>query len=1009
MTTSLPPSTRLPAVVPSVGATVGRTVDDGGVPVPTASRPIVGRTHELEQLGGLLGIGAGPGGSVILAGDAGVGKTRLLVELAERAAQAGWQVLLGHCLDSGDSALPYLPFSEVFGQLAVRSPTLVEALVDGQPAIARLLPARRMLKSEPAPAERVERAEVVEAVHGALTTLGAAQPVLLVVEDAHWADRSTRDLITLLFTRGFDTPVSIAVSYRSDDLHRRHPLRAAVAEWGRLPGVTRIALPRLPDAAVRELVHALHPDTIPERRVSGIVTRSEGNAFFVEELVAASPLTRVPGDLADLLLLRLERLDEPARRLVRAAAVAGRRVSHQLLAQVADLSDGPLDDAIRLAVEALVLVPANPDGYAFRHALMAEAVYDDLLPGELTRLHAAYVRVLLAGEAAGTAAELARHARAAHDLHTARQASIRAGDEAMAVGGPDEATHHYEVALTLLPDTGGDWAMLVDLTERATYAAAAAGLQLRALALVQDALARLPQEAPVEARAHLLVTLAALTFLADTDVDAFAVTSEALRLLPDTPQTALRARLLDLHARANAMRLSYDEAARWAAESLRIAEQLDLADLTGQARTTLASVNQRTGDPVAALHYLERSLGEARDTGDPATELRALYSLGGMHFELGRLADARATFESAYALAVATGRPWAPYAVDSRVMIAHVAYVAGDWDDVAGIVDVAGQAPPALSEAMLSAIGTLVPAGRGDQGALELVETLQPWCRRDGLVAILAGSASIDLALAREDLPSAQAAYHQVCETVTGLWSQPRFLAQIRLAALVLGGLTRAAARTSAAEHPSLYQLGLSLAADAEDTAATRAPRGLHLGPEGLAWQGRAAAELLRLRWAAAQGEVPEAELIGSWEHNVAQFEQFGHVFEVARSRTRLAEVLRAVGRPVEAQAQVKLARAVAQRLGAEPLLAELRAGGGVRRDRTGGATDRTESELTPREHEVLGLLEQGRTNGQIASLLYISVKTVSVHVSNILAKLEASSRTEAVAVARRRGLLPGG
>jgi DNA-binding CsgD family transcriptional regulator/tetratricopeptide (TPR) repeat protein len=979
--------------------------------VPGSTRPIIGRTSELERVGGLLGIaGAGSGsagsGAVLLSGDAGVGKTRLLIELAGRASDAGWQVLVGHCLDSGDSALPYLPFSEVFGQLATRSPALVDALVAEQPAIARLLPARRMLRSEPAAGDRVDRVEVIEAVHAALGRLGTSQPVLLVLEDAHWAERSTRDLITLLFTRGFDAPVSIAVSYRSDDLHRRHPLRGAVAEWGRLPGVTRVALRRLPDAAVRDLIHSLHPDAIPERRVSGIVERSEGNAFFTEELVAASSMKRVPSDLADLLLVRLERLEDPTRRLVRAAAVAGRRVSHELLAQVAGLQDGALDDAVREAVEALVLVPANPDGYSFRHALMAEAVYDDLLPGELTRLHAAYVRVLLGGEVAGTAAELARHARAAHDLHTARQASIRAGDEAMAVGGPDEATHHYEVALTLLPDTGGDWAMLVDLTERATYAAAAAGLQLRALALVQDALAQLPDEAPPEARAHLLVTLAALTFLADTDVDAYAVTSEALGMLPDSPPTALRARLLDVHARANAMRLRYDEAARWAAESLRIAEQLGLADLAGQARTTLANVDQRTGDPVAALHYLERSLGEARDTGDPATELRALYTLGGMHFELGRLADARSTFESAYALAVSTGRPWAPYAVDSRMMLAQVAYVVGDWDDVAGIVDVSGQSPPALSEAMLSAIGTLVPSGRGDQHALELVETLRPWCRRDGLVAIVAGSAAIELALARDDLAAAEAAYHQVCETVTGLWSQPRFLAQIRLAALVLGGLARAAGRTSTAQHADLFERGAALAAEADDTAATRAPRGLRLGPEGLAWQGRVAAELLRLRWTAAQGEVPEAELVGSWERNVTQFEQFGHVFEVARSRTRLAEVLRAVGRQAEATAQVRLARAVAQRLGAEPLLSELRTPGAGRAGRTNGADRTIDQSLTPREQEVLGLLEQGRTNGQIAALLFISVKTVSVHVSNILTKLEAGGRTEAVAIARRRGLL---
>jgi DNA-binding CsgD family transcriptional regulator/tetratricopeptide (TPR) repeat protein len=996
------------AVPAPVAAFVAATADDGGMTVPAPDRAIFGRAAELDSLGSVLGIGGERSGAVLLAGDAGVGKTRVLIELAARARTAGWQVLVGHCLDSGDSALPYLPFSEVFGQLATRSPGLVDALVTEQPAIARLLPARRLLQSQPAPADRVDRAEVVEAVHAALGRLGAAQPVLLVLEDAHWADHSTRDLITLLLTRGFTTPVSIAVSYRSDDLNRRHPLRSAVAEWGRLPGVTRVALAPLPDAAVRELVHSLHPDTIPERRVSGIVARSEGNAFFAEELVAASTMTRVPGDLADLLLVRLERLGDPARRVVRAAAVAGRRVSHELLARVAGLERSALDDAVREAVEALVLVPANPDGYAFRHALMAEAVYDDLLPGERTRLHASYVRVLLAGEVAGTAAELARHARAAHDLTTAREASIRAGDEAMAVGGPDEAIHNYEVALTLLADTGGDWPLLVDLTERATYAAAAAGQQLRALALVHDAMAQLPDEAPPEARVQLLVTLASLSFLADTDIDPYALTSEALELLSDPSATALRAWLLEVHARANAVRMRYDEAARWAAQSLQIAEQLGLADVAGQARTTLANVDQRTGDPVAALHNLEKNLGDARASGDPAIELRALYTLGGMHFELGRLADARATFESAYELAVVSGRPWAPYAVDSRMMVAQVAYVAGDWDDVAGILDVSGQSPPALSEAMLAATGTLVPAGRGDQSALETVATLRHWSRRDGLVAIMTGSAEIELALARDELAAAQAAYHQVGDTVSRVWSGRMYLAQIRLAALVLGGLVRAASRASAAERTGLLDSGSQLAADAESTAATRTSRGLTLGPEGQAWQGRVEAELARLHWTAA-GSASGAELVEAWERNVEQFERFGHVYEVARSRARLAAVLRAVGRSPESAAQVRLARAVAVRLRAEPLLGELRTLGGAAAAHSGPAGPDEPARLTPREQEVLTLLGQGRTNGQIATLLFISVKTVSVHVSNILAKLQAEGRTEAVAIARRRGLLADG
>ena len=185
-----------------------------------------------------------------------------------------------------------------------------------------------------------------------------------------------------------------------------------------------------------------------------IVTRAEGNAFFTEELVGAAMVGKqtLPGDLADLLLVRLDQLDDTSRQVVRATSVAGRRVSHDLLTRVVELDADALDAALRVAVERNVLVPVGDDGYAFRHALLAEAVYDDLLPGERVRLHRAYTTVLRDDDVPSTAAEVARHAMAAHDLATAITASIEAGDEAMSVGGPDEASKHYQVALELLAD-----------------------------------------------------------------------------------------------------------------------------------------------------------------------------------------------------------------------------------------------------------------------------------------------------------------------------------------------------------------------------------------------------------------------------------------------------------------------------------------------------------------------------------------------------------------------------
>jgi predicted ATPase len=310
--------------------------------------------------------------------------------------------------------------------------------------------------------------------------------------------------------------VALVGSYRTDDLHRRHALRPVLAEWLRLPGVSRQLLPPLPNDAVRSLVRALVEAPISEEQLRAIVARAEGNPFFVEELASATVQGEpggLPLDLAELLIVRADRLEESTRAVVRAAAVAGRAVTHQLLAAVVEIDDQALQLALRTAVEGSVLVAADADGYAFRHALLAEAIYADLLPGERVRLHGAYARALASGALTGSAAELARHARAAGDLQRALDASVRAGDEAMAVAGWAEAAHHYEVALELAathrterPAESNPAVDVVALTEKASQAAAAGGDVLRAVALAQDQLARLPADTSAPQRARVLLT-----------------------------------------------------------------------------------------------------------------------------------------------------------------------------------------------------------------------------------------------------------------------------------------------------------------------------------------------------------------------------------------------------------------------------------------------------------------------------------------------------------------------
>lgn len=990
----------------------------GGVPAHT-SRTLVGRDAELTELASLLGVRASPGGeragpggavagtpggAVLLSGDAGVGKTRLLVELRDRAFAAGWQVFAGHCLDFGDSALPYLPFSEVLGRVAADLPDVVDQVATQYPALARLQPGRRVLGSPvagPDQAATLDRADLFEAVHTLLETAAARAPVLLVVEDTHWADQSTRDLLSFLFSRPFAGPVGVVASYRADDLHRRHPLRRQVAEWSRLRGVQRVALSPLPEDAVRALIHELVPEGISERDLADIIERAEGNAFFVEELAsaAAEPGRWVPADLADVLLVRLDRLDETARQVVRTASAAGRRVSHDMLAATAGLDADALDDGLRKAVEMNVLLPQG-ERYAFRHALLGEAVYDDLLPGERVRLHARYVEALQSGAARGTAAELARHARLATDLDTALTASIQAGREAWDVGGPDEAAYHYQQALELLGDPRRRERAEVDVSKLVTSAAEAlseSGDPQRAVALIQEQLDRLPDDAPPQWRSRMLTTRAGILIVVDTDEDPAEISAEALALAPEG-ENLWRARALTTHARVLAGMGRYDEAQAVGMEALALNERLDLNQLASEAITTLSGL-KKAGPKEGLRAALVDAVSRAEGAGAVHAELRARFLLGRSFEDWAEFDGSEEWFRSAIERAVGAGLTWAPYALESRVQLAWIRWVRGAWDDVLDLTDLRGESPPPIPRAVLSALRMSVEQGRGVDVAARARKLRRFWTR-EGAVAIHSAALEMVQAGRSGDAAGAVQVYDDVVSVLGRTWHE-WFSARIRFGAIAAGAVARAMTQMSAAERATYLAKVERISEDGHVVVQRYDDPSGHWGPEGRAWQKRLDAETLRVRWLAGVDSPSQDVLVESWRETVTCFEDFGHVHELAQMRTILAGILRATGDTAGAREQADLARAAAHELGARPLLDDLLA--------IGSAPTRTESTtdaLTPRETEILALVADGRSNGEIAKQLFISAKTVSVHVSNILAKLGAAGRTEAAAIARRRGLL---
>jgi DNA-binding CsgD family transcriptional regulator/tetratricopeptide (TPR) repeat protein len=979
--------------------------------------PLVGRVGERAELAAMVGLdpGGSAGGAVLLGGDAGSGKTRLTKEIASEAVAAGWRVLVGHCLDFGDGSPPYLPFSEALGRLSVERPDLTSALLAANPAIARLHPTHRQLTDAGVSTEPTERAAVLEAVYAALVALAAESPLLVVIEDVHWADQSTRDLLHWLFTRGVEGSVTLLATYRSDDLHRRHPLRATLAEWVRLPRVARLQLGPLSAAEARSLVQTLQPAAIPERDLRQILARAEGNPFFLEELVAAATAGggRLPTDLADLLLVRLEQLDDDGRLVVRAASVAGRQVSHALLAAGTDLGVAALDAAVRAAVEANILVSSDGEHYAFRHALLAEAIYQDLLPGERVRLHAAYAEALASRAVDGSAAELSRHAWASHDLLTAARASIQAGDEAMSVGGPEEAIRHYERALELTtdphvaaqlaePDEAKELSR-TGLVIRASGAALAAGHHARALALAHDQLQALGEGASGRERVRLIHCLATAALTIDHDLDLLSLTAEAVRLMSDEPPGRLSAQIRMVHARAMHERARDDEAAKWASDALQLARELNLPEVASDATILLAKIDERSGDADRALTAVVAAIEEARAAGEHLAELRGLYTLGLLRYGQGEIAATIEAFDRAAQRANALGHQWAPYGLESVVFGAIATHVAGDWERASRLIDTTGRNPPDLAAALLDGIAMDIAAGKGDTAALaNLPELRQRW-HLDGLVAITSGAGAIELYSQQGDIAAAIATHDDVVAFVGALWQRPGFNARVRLAAQLVGAIAAAVGPASAGEREKLVQRADEVTEAARAIAAAMR----HPGPEARAWLSRLEAESARLHWQAGIAPQPTVDsLVANWRTAVADFEAFGHVYETARSRARLAVALAAAGDTVAAAVEADQARDVATRLGAPALLTEVGAapdGAAAARRKTKG---RDLGALTPRERDVLELVATGRSNREIANALFISAKTVSVHVSNLLSKLEADSRTEAVAIARRRGLL---
>jgi DNA-binding CsgD family transcriptional regulator len=903
----------------------------------------------------------------------------------------------------------------VNGALAAESPELVAA----HGALRHLLPGD--LRRDEAGADReLGQLRVFDAVLSVLDDVTAARPALVVLEDLHWADRSSRDLLVFLLARLGGQRLLVLATYRSDDLHRRHPLRPVLSELVRLPAVERLDLEPLPEADAVELVRRLSDGALPEPLLHGVARRSEGNAFFAEELVSACS-DGLPASLVEVLLARVEGLPGPTQRLLRVAAVAGRRVRHDQLAAVSGLDVDELEQALREAVHHHVLVPdpGGRDGYAFRHDLLREAIHHDLLPGERSRLHGAFAALLAepsAPDEPGRAALLAHHALAAHDLPTALAASVRAAVEADEREAPAELLLHAERALELWPAVPDAEAVAGQAEHRITYLAAWAaghtGDPERGAALARRAVRLAEQRDDPRLLAGIRLRFA-MRLLDGASGYAEARTA-AERAMPEFAAGPPSAELAWCHAVLARTHLWFDEFAgseREAHAALAVADgrpdDPEVQAAAADALVTLAGCDEYAGRSEQARARLAEARALARRAHQASAELRTYYSVGLSLLEEVRIADAAAELAEGEARAAASGLRWSRPGLDVRVVHVMARFLQGEWDAAEAAADLAGASVPATVSARLVAAGLVVAAARGRSEEVERrrAELLREPLESTQTVQYL-GQAATESALWQGRPAEALRRTTDALDAVQA--AEPFSLGGLALAALGLAAHADLAAGAPAA--PGSVEAARALLRRAEETAVRGMPRGAHLGAEGRAWLARARAELTRLT-----GPDPAA-----WDAVVDAFayEPGGPGYRGAYARLRRAEALLALGGsaqqrsgPADATgavaADLRAAHETARRLRAAPLLAAVAAlaeRAGVRP--ADGAPALAVDVLTPRERAVLARVAEGRTNRQVGADLFISEKTVSVHLSRVMAKLGASSRTEAVSIAHRRGLL---
>lgn len=1020
---------------------------------PQGTSPLfVGRDAELGLLRDHARAARSEGSAMLLlGGDAGVGKSRLLAEFTTRAG--GTRTLAGGCLELGVEGLPFAPFVAVLRQLLHESGhAAFDALAsDGEQELARLLP-----ELGRTPVERREaRGRLFEQVLRLLQETAEPDGLTIVIEDLHWADSATRDLLVFL-VRNLDRPgVQLLVSYRADDLHRGHQLRRLLPELQRLPSVTHLDLAPLNRADTARQAAAIRGTELDGDEADALYERSAGNPLFVESLAAHADLmgSWVPDRPRELLLSTLDRLGDAERLLLRMAAVgavSSDHIDHTLLAEVAALSEAGLDTALTAIVDANVL-RVHGNGYRFRHSLLREAVHQDLLPGQHARLHLRFAEAMDARPelvpADRIAAEQAHHFHAAHELPRALSAAWWAAVRAKEALAYAEELRMLERVIELwdrVPDAAErvEGRSLARVLKRTAGAAFDSGADERAKDLCDAALTELaehpvvpegddPGTAPQpttgtsRARAHgtqvqraLLLRLRGRVRIQLADNDGIDDLWAALDVHPPDDwgygfHLAIIARELMMrggrvpvgrlppHVFSHELVGRTDDGTLTSTDLVRAA--LGRAAAAGDhcaeadALITLGSLDGNVDRFDEAMANFAKGIAIAKEAHEPALELRGICNQSSCMHEAGRLADALALTDAALRRA---GETSLQHTMGAFVSLnrAEIYYELGELAHAhENVLQGLHWARSPVVRSFLRIVQGRIALAHGD---LVTAKSVTDRIRRHGTLGFShlqhshsAATLAIDVHIANGEPAKATAVARTVDASVD---VDVDVDLSVSYYWPLLVTMSRALVAHRAADGPEAA------------TELHQAIRKLVTRMPAYGSVQRARRSTVHALLAEVEGAAPVA-VRAAWKTAVSGWDGSEYPLCIAEARLAAAAAASAAGDRAAAGPWLREAARAAKESGAEPLalrVADLARRTGLPLDtETESAPPVAPAGLTPRETEVLRLLALGRTNAEIAVELFISAKTASVHVSNILGKLALPNRGAAAARARELGM----